>query len=95
VQADEEEPIHRGTDCGDSCLLAEADRGEQTIGDVCRSHGVSEATFYNWRKRFRGMGVEEVREYRRLKQENARLKKLLADRELEIDAMKEVMRKKF
>jgi putative transposase len=76
-------------------ILAEADRGEKTIGDVCRSHGVSEATFYNWRKRFRGMGVEEVREYRRLKQENARLKKLLADRELEIDAMKEVMRKKF
>ena len=76
-------------------ILAEADRGEQTIGDVCRSHGVSEATFYNWRKRFRGMGVDEVREYRRLKQENARLKKLLADRELEIDAMKEVMRKKF
>ena len=76
-------------------ILAEADRGEQTIGDVCRSHGVSEATFYNWRKRFRGMGVDEVREYRRLKQENARLKRLLADRELEIDAMKEVMRKKF
>ena len=76
-------------------ILAEADRGEKTIGDVCRSHGVSEATFYNWRKRFRGMGVDEVREYRRLKQENARLKKLLADRELEIDAMKEVMRKKF
>jgi putative transposase len=41
------------------------------------------------------MGVDEVREYRQLKQENARLKKLLADRELEIDAMKEVMRKKF
>jgi len=76
-------------------ILAEADRGEKTIGDVCRSHGVSEATFYNWRKRFRGMGVDEVREYRQLKQENARLKKLLADRELEIDAMKEVMRKKF
>lgn len=76
-------------------ILAEADRGEQTIGDVCRAHGVSEATFYNWRKRFRGMGVDEVREYRELKQENARLKKLLADRELEIDAMKEVMRKKL
>jgi putative transposase len=41
------------------------------------------------------MGVDEVREYRELKRENARLKKLLADRELEIDAMKEVMRKKF
>ena len=76
-------------------ILAEADRGEKTIGDVCRAHAVSEATFYNWRKRFRGMGVDEVREYRQLKQENARLKKLLADRELEIDAMKEVMRKKL
>jgi putative transposase len=74
-------------------ILAEADQGDRTIGDVCRSHGVSEATFYNWRKRFRGMGVDEVREYRELKRENARLKKLLADRELEIDAMKEVMRK--
>jgi len=76
-------------------ILAEADRGEKTIGDVCRAHGVSEATFYNWRKRFHGMGVDEVREYRKLKQENARLKKMLADRELEIDAMKEVMRKKL
>jgi len=76
-------------------ILAEADRGETTIGEVCRSHGISQATFYNWRKRFRGMSVDEVREYRRLKQENARLKKLLADRELEIDAMKEVMRKKL
>jgi len=56
-------------------ILAEADRGERTIGDVCRGHGVSEATFYNWRKRFRGMGlggVEEVLEYRELKRENAR-----------------------
>jgi len=76
-------------------LLAEADREEKTIGDVCRAHGMSESTFYNWRKRFRGMGVKEVREYRRISHENARLKKLLADRELEIDAMKEVMRKKL
>ena len=76
-------------------ILVEADRGEKTIADACRAHGVSEATLYNWRKRFRGMGVDEVREYRELKRENARLKKLLADRELEIDAMKEVMRKKL
>ena len=76
-------------------ILAEGDRGGQTIGEVCRAHGVSQATFYNWRKRFRGMGVDEVREYRQLKQENVRLKMLLADRELEIDAMKEVMRKKL
>ena len=76
-------------------ILAEANRGEQTIGTICRAHGVFEATFYNWRKRFRGMGVDEVREYRELKRENARMKKLLADRELEIDVMKEAMRKKL
>ena len=76
-------------------ILSKGDKGDKTITEVCREHGISEPTFYNWRKRFRGMGVDEVREYRRLKQENARLKKLLADRELEIDAMKEVMRKKF
>jgi len=76
-------------------ILAEADRGERTIGDVCRAHGISEATFYSWRKRFRGMGVEEVREYRQLKQENARLKKMVADRDLEIEAMREVIRKKL
>ena len=76
-------------------ILTEADRGGKTTGDVCRAHSVSEATFYNWRKRFRGMGVDEVRECRELKRENACLKKLLADRELEIDAMKEVMRKKL
>jgi len=63
-------------------ILAEADRGEKKIGDVCRAHGVSEPTFYKCRKRFRGMGVEEVREYRELKRENARLKRVLADREL-------------
>ena len=76
-------------------IVAEADKGDKTIGDICIAHGISQATFYNWRKRFHGMGVDEVREYRELKRDNARLKKLLADRELEIDAMKEVMRKKL
>ena len=76
-------------------ILEQADKGEQTITDVCREHGISQATFYSWRKQFRGMNVETVREFKRLQQENARLKKLLADRELEIDAMKEVMRKKL
>ena len=76
-------------------ILSKGDKGDKTITEVCREHGISEPTFYNWRKRFRGMGVDEVREYRRLKQENARLKKLLANRDVEIDAMKEVMAKKF
>jgi len=50
-------------------IQAEADK---VIGDICGAHGVCEATFYNWRKRSRGMyGVDEVREYRELKRENA------------------------
>lgn len=76
-------------------ILAEGDKGERTITELCRHHGISAATYYNWRKRFRGMGVDEVKEYRRLKSENARLKKLLADREIELDALQDVVRKKL
>lgn len=76
-------------------ILAEGDQGEKAVVELCREQGISPATYYNWRRRFRGMGVDEVREYRKLKQENARLKKLLADREIEIDAMQEVLRKKL
>lgn len=76
-------------------ILEEADKGEQTITDICREHGISQATFYSWRRRFQGMNVETLRELKRLQRENARLKKLLADRELEIDALEEVMRKKL
>jgi putative transposase len=76
-------------------ILAEGDKGEKTVVQICREHGISQATYYNWRKRFRGMGVDEVKEYRQLKRENARLKKLLADREVEIDSLQEVVRKKL
>lgn len=76
-------------------ILAEGDKGEKTVSEICREHGISTATYYNWRRRFRGMGLDEVREYRKLQRENARLKRLLADRELEIDALREVVRKKL
>ena len=56
-----------------------------TVKEYCRSKGVHETTFYNWKKRFGTMDVEEVREYRNLRQENGRLKRLLAERDLEID----------
>jgi putative transposase len=75
-------------------ILQEADRGESTIGEVCQRHGVSESAFYRWRKNYGNMQVDDVAEYRRLKQENARLKRLVAERDLEIDAMKEVLSKK-
>ena len=74
-------------------------RGQEASGkavrEYCRDKGVHETTYYNWKKRFGTMDVEEVREYRNLVQENARLKRLLAERDLEIDAIKEVLKKKW
>ena len=66
-----------------------------TIKEYCRQKDVSEQTFYKWRKRFGKMEVEEVRHFKQLQQENARLKRLLAERDLEIDVMREVLAKKW
>lgn len=67
----------------------------KSIKEYCREKNVSEGTFYKWRNRFGTMEVNEVREHRQLQQENARLKRLLAERDLEIDVMKEVLAKKW
>jgi len=74
-------------------ILGEARKGERTIGEICRSYGISENTFYNWRRKYNGMEVSEVRRYRELVKENARLKRLVAERDLEIDAMRELLGK--
>jgi putative transposase len=76
-------------------ILQEAERNECTIGEVCRKHGVSEAAFYRWRKMYGNMQVSEVKRLRELEQENGRLKRLLAERDLEIDVIKEVLAKKW
>jgi putative transposase len=75
-------------------LPQQAERDEQTIGAVCRSHGIAEATFYRWRKKFGGLTISEVQRLRELEKENARLKRLLAERDLEVDALKELLSKK-
>jgi putative transposase len=76
-------------------ILQEAEKSEATIGDVCRRYEVSEATFYRWRRVYGDMKVPEVKRLRELEQENARLKRIVAERDLEIDAMKEVLAKKW
>ena len=76
-------------------ILHEGERGDKTIGDVSRSYGISENTFYNWRKKFGGMNVTDVRRLRELEKENGRLKRIVAERDLEIDAMKEMLGKKW
>lgn len=74
-------------------ILREAEKGERPIGDLCRTHGIAENTFYRWRQKYGGLHVPEVRRLRELEQENARLKRLLAERCLEIDAIKDVLAK--
>jgi putative transposase len=75
-------------------ILREAETGEQTIASLCRTHGIAENTFYTWRKKYGGVDVAAIRRLRELEQENARLKRLLAERDLEVDVMKEVLAKK-
>jgi putative transposase len=68
-------------------ILKESEAGAKTA-DLCRQHGVSPATFYKWKSKFGGMEVSDVAKMRMLEDENRRLKKLLADSALEIDALK-------
>lgn len=75
-------------------ILSQAARGDMTARDVCNLHGISEQTFYRWKRKYGEMGISEVRRVKELESENARLKRLLAERDLEIDAIKDVLRGK-
>ena len=76
-------------------ILQQAERGEESISTICRAHGIAETTFYRWRKQFGGMSVPEAQRLRELEKENARLKRLVAERDLEVDALKELLAKKL
>ncbi len=76
-------------------ILQQADKGEQTVATICRGHGIAEVTFYRWRKKYGAMSVSEAARLRALERENARLKRLLAERDLELDATKELLAKKL
>lgn len=73
-------------------VLKEAEAGAKTA-DLCRRHGISDATFYNWKAKFGGMDVSDARRLKGLEAENAKLKKLLAEAELDKAMMKELLRK--
>lgn len=74
-------------------ILRETDR--DTIAEVAKRHGVSEASIYGWKKRFGEMETNDVKRLKELETENGRLKKLLAERDLAIDVMKEIAAKKW
>jgi putative transposase len=70
-------------------VLKEAEAGAETK-DLCRKHGISEPTFYNWKAKYRGMTVSEARRLKELEAENSTLKRLLADAELDKAALKDL-----
>ncbi len=76
-------------------ILQEADKGDKPVVELCKDRGISEATFYTWRKKFGGMQTRDVQRLRELEKENARLKRLLAERVLENDVLKEALTKNF
>ena len=75
-------------------ILKEQEQGAK-VSDLCRQHGISDATFYKWKSKYGGMNVDELRRLRDLEQENARLKKIIANQSLDIDIMKDVISKKW
>lgn len=75
-------------------VLKEAEAGAKTK-DLCRKHGLSEATFYNWKAKYAGMTVAEARRLKELEAENSKLKRLLADAELDKAALKELLGRKW
>ena len=75
-------------------ILREQEAGAKTA-DVCRRHGISEATFYAWKAKFGGLDVSEARRLKALEDENTKLKKLLADAMLDNVALKDLLAKKW
>ncbi len=75
-------------------ILDQAATGEQTVAAICREYGIAETTFYRWRKAYGGMSVNEAQRLKELERENSRLKRLLAERMLENDLLRELLEKK-
>ena len=73
-------------------VLREAE-AEVKVSELCRRHGISDATFYTWRSKYGGLEISEMRRLRQLEEENRRLKSIVADQALDIRALKDVLAK--
>jgi putative transposase len=73
-------------------VLREAETGAK-VSELCRRHGISDATFYTWRSKYGGLEISEMRRLRQLEDENRRLKSIVADQALDIRALKDVLAK--
>jgi len=74
--------------------LRQAEGGEKAA-EICRKLGISEQTFYTWKRKYAGVGLSELRELRQLRDENGKLKKLVADLSLDRHMLQEIVRKKL
>ena len=75
-------------------ILKEADAG-MSVKEVCRKHGISDATFYNWKSKYGGMSASELKRLREIEEENAKLKRMYADLALENTALKDLIEKRL
>jgi putative transposase len=75
-------------------ILKEAEAGAKVL-DICRKYGISDATFYNWKTKYSGLTVSELKRLKALEDENRRLKNIVADQALDIRALKDVVSKNF
>jgi putative transposase len=75
-------------------VLREAEAGS-TVVEVCRKHGISQQSFYLWKKKYAGLGLNELRELRQLREENNKLKRLVADLSLDRHILQEIVAKKL
>jgi len=87
----EEIEVHGSADC---LILRQAEEGT-AVGEVCRKAGISEATYYNWRKKYAGLMPSEIKRLRQLEEENGKLKKIVADLSLDKAMLQDVIRRKF
>jgi len=84
----------RFTDTQIVAILNEADAGVQ-VKDICRKHGISDATYYNWKSKYGGMSASDLKRMKELEAENSKLKRMYADMALENRAMKDLIEKKL
>ncbi|SMY10260.1 Transposase [Flavimaricola marinus] len=75
--------------------ILEEHQAGMSAPDLCRKHGISDATFYNWRRKYGGMGVADAKRLKALKAENAKLKKMLAEQMMDVATLKEMLGKNF
>lgn len=76
-------------------ILKEADSGLSTVKDICRKHGISDATYYKWKSKYGGLEASDLKRLRELEAENSQLKRMYAELSLENSALKDLISKKL